>query len=129
MMNEIANMLAQKAGISPSIVNAVLPIVTKLLLQKSSPNQASGLLSMLPADITNIFSDKEKQEFTTTQQDHTTDEIIDKVDKEAGINDKIKSKNVVQEIMNMFQNTTDQKDLLGGFLGQATKKMDLNPFD
>lgn len=128
-MNEIVNMVAQKAGISPSIVNAVLPIVTKLLLQKSSPNQASGLLSMLPADITNIFSDKEKQEFTTTQQDHTTDEIIDKVDKEAGINDKIKSKNVVQEIMNMFQNTTDQKDLLGGFLGQATKKMDLNPFD
>ena len=129
MMNEIVNMVAQKAGISPSIVNAILPIVTKLLLQKSSPNQASGLLSMLPADITNIFSDKEKQEFTTTQQDHTTDEIIDKVDKEAGINDKIKSKNVVQEIMNMFQNTTDQKDLLGGFLGQATKKMDLNPFD
>ena len=129
MMNEIVNMVAQKAGISPSIVKAILPTVTKLLLQKSSPNQASGLLSMLPADITNIFSDKEKQEFTTTQQDHTTDEIIDKVDKEAGINDKIKSKNVVQEIMNMFQNTTDQKDLLGGFLGQATKKMDLNPFD
>ena len=50
-------------------------------------------------------------------------------DKEAGINDKAKSQNVVQEIMNMFQNTTGQKDLLGGFLGQATKKMDLNPFD
>ena len=129
MMNEIANMVAQKAGISPAIVNAILPIVTKILLQKSSPNQASGLLSMLPTDITSIFSDKEKHEFTTTQQNYTADEIIDKIDKEAGINDKAKSQNVVQEIMNMFQNTTGQKDLLGGFLGQATKKMDLNPFD
>ena len=128
-MNEIANMVAQKAGISPAIVNAILPIATKILLQKSSPNQASGLLSMLPADITSIFSDKEKHEFTTTQQNYTADEIIDKIDKEAGINDKAKSQNVVQEIMNMFQNTTGQKDLLGGFLGQATKKMDLNPFD
>ncbi|MBM2818759.1 MAG: hypothetical protein HW410_441 [Nitrosarchaeum sp.] len=129
MMNEIVNMVAQKAGISPAIVNVILPIVTKILLQKSSPNQASGLLSMLPADITSVFSEKEKNEFTTTQQNYSTDEIIDKVDKEAGINDKTKSMNAVQEIMNMFQNTTGQKDLLGGFLGQATKKMDLNPFD
>lgn len=129
MMNEIVNMVAQKAGISPAIVNVILPIVTKILLQKSSPNQASGLLSMLPADITSVFSEKEKNEFTTTQQNYSTNEIIDKVDKEAGINDKTKSMNAVQEIMNMFQNTTGQKDLLGGFLGQATKKMDLNPFD
>jgi|CXWL01.1.fsa_nt_gi hypothetical protein len=84
---------------------------------------------MLPADITSIFSDKEKHEFTTTQQNYSTDEIVGKVDKESGINDRTKFQNVVQEIMNMFQNTTGQKDLLGDFLGQATKKMDLNPFD
>ncbi len=129
MMDEIANLIAQKVGISPSIVNTILPIVTKMLLQKSSPNQASGLLSMLPADITNIFSEKEKQEFTTTQQNHSAEDIINRVDKEAGINDRTKSQKTVQEIMNMFQNTTGQKDLLGGFFGQGTKKFDLNPFD
>jgi len=128
MMDEIANLVAQKVGISPSIVNTILPIVTKMPLQKSSPNQASGLLSMLPADITNLFSDNEKQEFTTTQQNHSTDDIINRVDK-VGINDKAKSQKTVQEIMNMFQSTTGQKDLLGGLLGQTTKKFDLNPFD
>lgn len=127
-MDEIANLVAQKVGISPSIVNTILPIVTKMLLQKSSPNQASGLLSMLPADITNLFSDNEKQEFTTTQQNHSTDDIINRVDK-VGINDKAKSQKIVQEIMNLFQSTPGQKDLLGGLLGQATKKFDLNPFD
>lgn len=128
-MNEIANLVAQKVGISPSIVNTILPIVTRMLLQKSSPNQASGLLSMLPTDITNIFSDNEKQEFITTQQNHSTDDIINRVDKEAGINDKAKSQKTVQEIMNLFQSTTGQKDLLGGLLEQTTKKFDLNPFD
>ena len=129
MLDEIANIVAQKAGISPSIVNTIFPIVTKMLLQKSSPDQAAGLLSMLPADITNIFSNKEKQEFTTTQQNHRTDDIINRIDKEAGINDKAKSQKTVQEIISMFQNTTGQKDLVGGLLGQATKKIDLNPFD
>jgi uncharacterized protein (DUF2267 family) len=129
MMNEIANLVAQKAGISPALINAALPIVTKLLLQKSNPTQASGLLSMLPGDLTSVFSDKEKQEFTTTQQNFSTDEIISHVDKHAGINDKAKSQQAVQEIMNAIQNTTGQKDLLGGFLGQAAKKLDLNPFD
>jgi len=128
MMNEIANLVAQKVGFSPSTVNTILPIVTKMLLQKSSPNQALGLLSMLPADITNLFSDNEKQEFTTTQQNHSTDDIINRVDK-VGINDKAKSQKIVQEIMNLFQSTPGQKDLLGGLLGQATKKFDLNPFD
>jgi len=112
MINEILNLVAQKDGISPSTVNIILPIVTKMLLQKSSPNQAAELLSMLPASITNIFSDKEKQEFTTTQQNHSTDDIINRVDKEARINDKPKSQKTVQEIINMFQNTTEQKDLL-----------------
>ena len=115
MLDEIANIVAQKAGISPSIVNTIFPIVTKMLLQKSSPDQAAGLLSMLPADITNIFSNKEKQEFTTTQQNHSTDDIINRIDKEAGINDKAKSQKTVQEIISMFQNTTGQKDLVGGY--------------
>ncbi|MDH3192360.1 MAG: hypothetical protein OEM18_06720 [Nitrosopumilus sp.] len=122
-------MVSQKVGISPQIAQIAIPLVSKFLLQKSSPDQASGLLSALPTDITKMFSDDEKKDFATTQQDLTEDDIINMVDSQCGINDKTKSKQTVTEIMKSLQQNSNQQqsDLFGSMLGNLNKG-NFNPF-
>ncbi len=129
MMDMIINAVAQKLGISPQIVQMALPLISKFLLQKSTPDQASGLLSALPNDLTGMFSDSEKKDFTTTQQNLSEDDMISMIDSKCGINDKAKSKQVLSEIMNSLQQNTgqDKGDLFGSMLGKAGKS-DFNPF-
>ncbi|MDH3618768.1 MAG: hypothetical protein OES14_03100 [Nitrosopumilus sp.] len=129
MMDMIVNMVAQKVGIPPEMAKMAIPLVSKFLLQKSSPDQASGLLSALPTDVTGMFSDDEKKDFTTTQHDMTEDDLINQLDSKCGINDKGKSKQVVSEIMSSLQqNSSDKKgDLFGGVMGNLGKG-DFNPF-
>lgn len=128
MMDMIINMVAQKVGIPPEMAKMAIPLVSKFLLQKSSPDQASGLLSALPTDVTGMFSDDEKKDFTTTQHDMTEDELINQLDSQCGINDKAKSKQTVTEIMSALQqNSGDKGDLLGGMMGKFGKG-DFNPF-
>ena len=129
MMDMIINMVAQKVGIPPEMAKMAIPLVSKFLLKKSSPDQASGLLSALPTDVTGMFSDDEKKDFTTTQQDMTEDDLINQLDSQCGINDKGKSKQVVSEIMSSLQqNSSDKKgDLFGGVMGTLGKG-DFNPF-
>jgi len=128
MMDMIINMVAQKVGISPEMAKMAIPLVSKFILQKSSPDQASGLLSALPGDITGMFSDDEKKGFTTTQQDMTEDDLINGLDSQCGINDKAKSKLAVTEIMNSLQqNSGQQGNLFGEMMGNLDKS-GLNPF-
>lgn len=129
MMDMIINMVAQKVGISPEIAKMAIPLVSKFLLQKSSPNQASGLLSALPTDITGMFSDDEKKDFTTNQQNLTEEDLINTLDSKCGINDKAKSKQTVTEIMNSLQQNAGQGkgDLFGDTLGKLGKG-NFNPF-
>lgn len=65
---DLANELSQRVGISQEQASIVLKIVSKSLLQKAEPNKASSLLSKLPSGITGLFSDNEKQGFTSQQQ-------------------------------------------------------------
>ncbi|MDH3611210.1 MAG: hypothetical protein OEM79_05545 [Nitrosopumilus sp.] len=129
MLDMIINLVAQKVGISPQMAQMAVPLVSKFILQKSEPNQASGLLSALPSDITGMFSDDEKSNFTTTKQDLTEDEMINTLDSQCGINDKEKSKQAVSEIMKSLQQNSNQKDgdLFGSMLGNLGNK-GLNPF-
>jgi len=129
MLEMIINMVAQKAGISPEMAKMAIPLVSKFLLQKSSPTQASGLLSSLPPDLTRMFSDDEKKDFTSEQQDLTEDDLINKLDSQCGINDKAKSKQTVTEIMKTLQPNSNQRqgDLFGDTLGKIGKS-DFNPF-
>ena len=131
MLDMMINMVAQKVGISPQMAQMAIPLVSKFLLQKSQPNQASGLLSSLPTEITGMFSDSEKKEFTTNQQDMTEDDMIDALDSQCGVNDKTKSKQAITEIMGVLkQNSGKQQeggDLFGNVLGKLGKS-DLNPF-
>ena len=128
-MDMIITMIAQKIGISPEMAKMAIPLISKFALQKSTPDQASGLLSALPTDITGMFSDDEKKDFTTTQQNLTEDEMINTLDSKCGINDKAKSKQVVTEVMKALQSNSGQQkgDLFESMLGKVGKS-DFNPF-
>ena len=128
-MDMTITMIAQKIGISPEMAKMAIPLISKFALQKSTPDQASGLLSALPTDITGMFSDDEKKDFTTTQQNLTEDEMINTLDSKCGINDKAKSKQVVTEVMKDLQSNSGQQkgDLFGSMLGKVGKS-DFNPF-
>lgn len=128
-MDMIINMVAQKVGIPPEMAKMAIPLVSKFLLQKSSPDKASGLLSALPADVTGMFSDDEKKDFTTNQQDLTEDDLINQLDSKCGINDKAKSKQVVSEIMSSLQQNSGDSagNLFGDTMGKLGKG-DFNPF-
>lgn len=67
-MQNIIGSLAQSFGIPPQIATAAVSGLTSMFLQKSTPKAAEGLLTALPNDITNQFSDQDKQKFTTQQQ-------------------------------------------------------------
>jgi hypothetical protein len=129
MMDMMVTMIAEKIGISPEMVKIAIPLISKFVLQKSTPTQASGLLSSLPTDITEMFSDDEKKDFTTNQQDLTEDEMIKIIDGKCGINDKGKSKQVVTEIIKVLQQNSGQQqgDLFGSMLGKMGKG-NFNPF-
>jgi hypothetical protein len=43
-------------------------LVSRFFLKKATPQNASGLMSMLPSGLTDAFSDDEKTEFTTKQE-------------------------------------------------------------
>jgi uncharacterized membrane protein YgaE (UPF0421/DUF939 family) len=45
-----------------------IPLVSRFFVKKATPQNASGLMSMLPSGLTDAFSDDEKAEFTTIQE-------------------------------------------------------------
>jgi hypothetical protein len=77
-----------------------------------------------------MFSDSEKKEFTTNQQDMTEDDMINILDSQCGVNDKTKSKQTITEIMGILKQNSDKQqggDLVGDVLGKLGKS-DFNPF-
>jgi uncharacterized protein (DUF2267 family) len=126
--NELASQLAQRVGITPEQANTAIAIVSKTLLQKAEPNKASSLLSKLPSSITSLFTDNDKQQFTSTQQNVSNEEVVQRVKNEAGINDDKKAQQATQEGVKLLQEKTGEEGLLDDVMGKF-KGMDLNPFD
>jgi uncharacterized protein (DUF2267 family) len=127
-MEEIINQLAQRVGISPEQAQTVMATVSKTLLQKAEPGKAQGLLSKLPSGLTSMFSDNDKQQFTTTKQDISNEEVVQQIDRDAGINDRKKSQKAVEESVKLVQEKTGEEGLLDNVMGKF-KNIDLNPFD
>ncbi len=127
-MEELFNQLAQRVGISPEQARTVMATVSKTLLQKAEPGKAQGLLSKLPSGITDIFSDNEKQQFTTTQQNINNEEVMQQIDRDAGINDRKISQQAVEEGIKLLREKTGEEGLLDNVMGRF-KNVDLNPFD
>jgi uncharacterized protein (DUF2267 family) len=127
-LQDLAKELAQRVGISKDQASSIIRVVSKSLLQKAEPNKSSSLMSKLPSEITSLFSDNEKQGFTTQQQNISNEEVVRQVRTEAGINDDRKAQQATEESVKLLQEKTGEEGLLDNVMGRF-KKMDLNPFD
>ena len=124
-MEDLAKELSQKVQIGLDQARTVINQVSKTILREADPNKASELLSKLPSSITTIFSSDEKKKFTTTQENISNEEVVDR---EARINNKAKSQKATEEAVKLLQEKTDEPGLLDNIMGKF-KKVDLNPFD
>jgi hypothetical protein len=105
-------------------------LVSKFLLRNAEPQRASGFMSMLPSSITNMFSNDERERFTTTQENVSEDEVIDQISRECCNGDKEKGRIAYQEAVKVLREKTvrqrrqqqqegqqqEQEDGEGGFL-------------
>ena len=119
---DLANELSQRVGVSQDQARIIIRVVSKSLLQKEEPNKASSLLSKLPSGITGLFSDNEKQGFTSQQQNISNEEVVRQVRTEAGINDDRKAQQATEESVKLLQEKTGEEGLLDNVMG-GFKKM------
>jgi hypothetical protein len=96
-------MLASSFGIPPQLASAAMSGATKMFLQKSSPKTASGLLNALPKDVTNQFSESEKQKFTTTQTNLNRYDLIKQLSESTGIKEIDKLDNLADAILDSIK--------------------------
>ena len=64
---------------------------------------------MLPSSITNMFSNDEKQRFTSTQENVSEDEVIEQISRDCCNGDREKGKRVYQEAVNVIREKTRRK--------------------
>jgi hypothetical protein len=102
-MQNIVGMLASSFGIPPQLASTAMSGVTRMFLQKSSPKTASGLLNALPKDVTNQFSESEKQKFTTTQTNLNRYDLIKQLSESTGIKDIDKLDNLADAILDSIK--------------------------
>ena len=106
MLDDIFGMFSQRSGLSSNIARMALPLVSKFLLRNAEPQRASGFMSMLPSSITNMFSNDERQRFTTTQENVSEDEVIDQISRECCNGDKEKGRIAYQEAIKVLREKT-----------------------
>jgi len=118
-MEDMIGMFSQKLGIPPQVARMGMGLVSRYLLQNATPDKASGLMSMLPSGLTDMFSDDEKKEFTTTQQNVPYDQFIDRLSNQCCNGDKQQAQKVYQEAVNSLKEKTGQQGqgLLQNILG------------
>ena len=72
-------------------------------------HRASGFMLMLPSSITNMFSNDEKQRFTSSQENVSEDEVIDQISKDCCNGDIEKGKQVYAEAVKVIREKTRQR--------------------
>lgn len=90
-----------------------LSLVSKFLLRNAKPQRASGFMSMLPSSITNMFSNDEKQRFTSSQENVSEDEVIDQISKDCCNRDREKGKQVYAEAVKVIREKTKKEQQEG----------------
>jgi hypothetical protein len=107
-MQNIIGSIAQSFGIPPQIANAAVSGLTSMFLQKSTPKAAEGLLSALPNDITNQFSDQDKQKFSTTQQPGLNRyDVVKELSQITGIKDMDKLDELTDTLLDTIKKNTN----------------------
>ena len=112
-MDDIFGMFSQRSGLSSNIARMALPLVSKFLLRNAAPQRASGFMSMLPSSITNMFSNDERQRFTSTKENVSEDEVIDKISHECCNGDREKGRIAYQEALKVLREKTRQRQQQG----------------
>ena len=79
-------------------------------------------MSMLPSSITNMFSNDERQRFTTTQENVSEDEVIDQISRECCNGDKEKGRIAYQEAIKVLREKTVRQKQQQGQQGQQQQE-------
>ena len=112
-MDDIFGLFSQRSGLSSNIARMALPLVSKFLLRNAEPQRASGLMSMLPSSITNMFSGDERQRFTNSQENVSEDEVIDQISRECCNGDREQGKIAYNEAINVLREKTRRRQQQG----------------
>ena len=120
-MEDIIGTFARRSGLLPQIASIALPMITRFFLKKASPQNASGLMSMLPSGLRDIFSDDEKNEFTTKQENVSQDEVEKELADQCFNGDKAQAQRTFQEGKNLLKEKTGQQGqgIIEGLLGNS----------
>ncbi|HYJ01678.1 MAG TPA: hypothetical protein VEW92_05645 [Nitrososphaeraceae archaeon] len=102
-MEDIIENFAEKLEVAPNVAKQCISITSRYFLQNLEPIQASGLLSMLPSSLTNMFSSAEKNEIKTNKENISPEEVIEKISNECCNGDKQKGKKVYEEAINLIK--------------------------
>ena len=113
MLDDIFDMFSQRSGLSSNIARMAIPLVSRFLLRNATPQRASGFMSMLPSNITNMFSNDEKQRFTTTEENVSEDEVIDQISRECCNGDREKGRIAYQEAIKVLREKTRKRQQQG----------------
>ena len=120
-MEDIIGTFARRSGILPMIASIALPMITRYFLKKASPQNASGLMSMIPSGLRDMFSDDEKNEFTTKQENVSQDEVEKELADQCFNGDKAQAQRTFQEGKNLLKEKTGQQGqgIIEGLLGNS----------
>jgi hypothetical protein len=113
MLDDIFGLFSQRSGLSSNAARIGLSLVSKFLLGNAEPQRASGLMSLLPSGITNMFSNDERQRFTNTKENVSEDEVIDKISHECCNGDREKGRIAYQEALKVLREKTRQRQQQG----------------
>jgi hypothetical protein len=108
-MEDIIGSFARRSGVLPMIASMALPMITRYFLKKASPQNASGLMSMLPSGLKDIFSDEEKDEFTTKQENVSQDQVEQELEDKCFNGDKAQAQKAFQEGKKLLTEKTGQQ--------------------
>ena len=113
MLDDIFGLFSQRSGLSSNAARIGLSLVSKFLLGNAEPQRASGLMSLLPSGITNMFSNDERQRFTSIKENVSEDEVIDKISHECCNGDRKKGRIAYQEALKVLREKTRQRQQQG----------------
>lgn len=120
-MEDIIGTFARRSGILPQIAAMALPMITRFFLKKASPQNASGLMSMMPSGLRDIFSDDEKIEFTTKQENVSQNQVEQELAEQCFNGDKAHAQKAFQEGRKLLNEKTGQQGqgIIEGLLGTS----------
>jgi hypothetical protein len=119
-MEDMIGMFSQKMGIPPELAGMGLSLVSKFFLQNAEPDQASGLLSSLPQGLSDMFSEDERRQFTTRQENVSQEDILSMLRNQLG-GDNQQSQRLFDEGTRLLQERTGNQGLFDNIMQNSKK--------